>query len=158
MSAALGLKVRTVVSLHLWDLFHGPAPWASPAAGQSAVPAARTTYRLTVYRRHADTQGRLLRVPVSAKDSKVAAKRARQPNGDHQRRGDQQLRGGDWPGYPVPAVSSPAPASARASGAPGATTSGPGNGAGLGRRPGAHRAAPSDWPGPPTAGTAPLSA
>src|SRR5689334_23114978 len=26
MSAALGLKVRTVVSLHLWDLFVGPRP------------------------------------------------------------------------------------------------------------------------------------
>jgi hypothetical protein len=44
MSAALGLKVRTVVSLHLWDLLHGPAPWASPAARESAASnAARPT-------------------------------------------------------------------------------------------------------------------
>src|SRR5215467_2122974 len=40
MSAALGLKVRTVISLYLWDLFRGPAPWASPAARESATPAA----------------------------------------------------------------------------------------------------------------------
>src|ERR1700739_3421786 len=58
MSAALGLKVRTVVSLHLWDLFRGPAPWASPAARESAAPAAA---RPTAER---GTAGMLMRMDV----------------------------------------------------------------------------------------------
>ena len=57
MSAALGLKVRTVVSLHLWDLFR------TRALGEPGSEGVRRTGRHTAYRkaRHA---GMLMRMDV----------------------------------------------------------------------------------------------
>src|SRR6516164_849613 len=75
MSAALGLKVRTVVSLHLWDLFR------TRAQGEPGSEGVRRTCRHTAYRRaargHADAHGRLVRIPAGAQDGKV--KQAIQP-------------------------------------------------------------------------------
>src|SRR5215510_10402687 len=70
MSAALGLNVRTVVSLHLWDLFR------TRALGEPCSEVVRRTGRHTAYRRarhrgHADAHGRLVRIPAGAKDGKV---------------------------------------------------------------------------------------
>ena len=45
MSAALGLKVRTVVSLHLWD------PFRTRALGEPGSEGVRRTCRPTAYRR-----------------------------------------------------------------------------------------------------------
>src|SRR5579863_6644517 len=70
MSAAFGLKVRTVVSLHLWDLFR------TRALGEPGSEGVRRTGRHTASRwarhcGHADAHGRLVRIPARAGDGKV---------------------------------------------------------------------------------------
>jgi len=70
MSAALGLKVRTVVSLHLWDLFR------TRALGEPGSEGVRHTGRHTAsrsarHRGHADAHGRQVRIPACAWDGKV---------------------------------------------------------------------------------------
>src|SRR6516225_5686808 len=70
MSAALGLKLRTVVSLHLWDLFR------TRALGEPGSEGVRHTGRHTAshiarHRGHADAHGRLVRIPAWAEDGKA---------------------------------------------------------------------------------------
>jgi len=74
----LGLKVRTVVSLHLWDLFR------ARALGEPGSEGVRHTGRLAASRRarhrgHADAHGRQVRIPADDGDGK--AKQARRPAG-----------------------------------------------------------------------------
>src|SRR5262249_60736540 len=77
MSAALELKVRTVVSLHLWDLFR------TRALGEPGSEGVRHTGRHTASRKarhrgHADAHGRQVRIPACAGDGK--AKHAIRPH------------------------------------------------------------------------------
>src|SRR6266702_3835259 len=70
MSAALGLKVRTVVSLYLWGLIR------TRALGEPGSEGVRRTGRHAASRRarhrgHADAHGRLVRIPARAGDGKA---------------------------------------------------------------------------------------
>src|SRR6266699_1152200 len=104
MSAALGLKVRTVVSLHLWGLFRTRALGEPGSEGVHRTGRHAAPHRAR-QRGHADTHGRQARIPGYAGDGK--AKHAIRP-------GMARLlalaangaRG--WPGRPTGVVAGPA--------------------------------------------------
>src|SRR5690349_22643429 len=70
MSAALGLKVRTVVSLHLWDLFRTRALGEPGSEGVRRTGCHPASLRAR-HRGHADAHGRQVRIPACAWDGKA---------------------------------------------------------------------------------------
>src|ERR1700722_13328782 len=70
MSAALGLKVRTVVSLYLWDLFRTRA-LGEPGSEGVRRTGRRVASRWARHRGHADAHGRQVRIPACAEDGKA---------------------------------------------------------------------------------------
>src|SRR5690349_2217751 len=70
MSAALGLKVRTVVSLYLWDLFRTRALGEPGSEGVRRTSRHPASHRAR-HRGHADAHGRQVRIPACAGQGKA---------------------------------------------------------------------------------------
>src|SRR5437667_6796744 len=99
MSAALGLKVRTVVSLHLWDLFRTRALGEPGSEGVRRTGCHTASLRAR-HRGHADAHGRQVRIPACAWDGK--AKHAIRPTWPARASWVTAARG--WPAGPGQAI------------------------------------------------------